>query len=100
MREQKFGDITTFTRNARLRLSLDDILQDARKLRQDTGNPVLILLHERLDPLKPEAVHAEGFNWELVTAPEQVRAFQQSTRLVESFARAVSDESYDVYVVD
>ncbi len=100
MREQKFGNITIFTRHARLRLSLDDILQDARKLRQETGKPVLILLQERLDPLKPETVHAEGFNWELVTTPEQVRAFQQSTRLVESFARALGDESYDVYVLD
>jgi hypothetical protein len=100
MRERRFGNITTFTRNARLQLSLDDILQDARKLRQQTGKPVLILLHERLDPLKPETVHAEGFNWELVTSPEQVRNFQQSTRLVESFARAFGDESYDVYALD
>jgi hypothetical protein len=100
MREQRFGNVVKFTRHARLRLSLNDILADARHLHQDTGKPILIVLQQSLDPSQPSQVHREGFDWELVTTPEQVRTFQASTRRIASFGPAWSDESFEVYLFD
>lgn len=101
MRERRFGNVVVFTRKAILRLSLDDILTDARHLRTEFGKPVIILLKQRLDDSESAQVIREGYNWELSTTPEQVRTFQASTRLIERFASVFySDESFDVYVVD
>jgi hypothetical protein len=100
MRERRFGNVVHFTRKARLQLSLDDVLANARSLRLQTGKPVMILLTERLDPSGPPQVYKEGFDWELTTTPAQVRAFQASTRLIQRFAPASGDESFDAYVFD
>lgn len=100
MREHRFGTVVRFTRQAQLRLTLDEILGQAHRLRVATGGPVLILLHRPLDPALPPQRYKEGYNWEFVTTPEQVRTFQASTRLLASFRPAVTDESFDVYVLD
>jgi hypothetical protein len=100
MREERFGRFVRFTKNARLSLDLDDILVTAGKLRVQSGKPILILMAQRLDPARPAQVHNEGYNWQLHTTPEQVRAFLTSTQLLARFAPAVSDESFDVYLFD
>jgi hypothetical protein len=100
MREQRFGNVVHITRKAQLRLSLDDILADVCNLRLRTGKPVMILLAARLDPSLPAQVYRDGPDWVLVTTPEQVRAFQASTRFIKRFAPALSDESFDVYLFD
>jgi hypothetical protein len=100
-REQKFGNVVRFTRNARLVLFLQDILDDARRVRSMTGQPVVILLHERLDPSWPVRAVPEGYNWQLWTSPEQVRTFLSSTRRIARFDPVCcNDESYDVYVLE
>jgi hypothetical protein len=99
MREQRFGNVVKFTRNARLALDLDDILATARTLRSQTGKPVLILLHKSLDPSPPAQIYHEGYNWTLLTTPEQVRGFLAATRFLARFAPAQSDESFDVYLL-
>ncbi len=98
MRLQRFGDVVTFTKNARLSLSLDDVLADARRLHLRTREPVIILLQQRLDPSLPAQHYREGYDWEFVATPRQVRTFLAATSLIRSFAPAVSDESYDVYL--
>ena len=100
MREQRFGNVVRFTRKARLRLTLDDVLADASTVHHDTGKPVVILLQQRLDASQPAATHREGYDWELTTTPDAVRAFQASTRRIARFAPAWGDESFDVYVLD
>jgi len=100
IREQRFGNVVHFTRKGRLQLSLDDVLTSARSLRLQTGKPVLILLTVRLDPSLPRQVYTEVFGWEFITTPAEVRTFQASTRLIERFAPASTDESYDVYIID
>jgi len=101
MREHRFGNIVHFTTKATLKLSLDDILNCAHQLRAQTGRPVIILLLDRLDPSAPAQVIPEAYDWELSTTPEQVRRFQASTKLIQSFGPVSdNDETYDVYVVD
>lgn len=101
LREQRFGNVVHFTRNARLALFLQDILDDARRVRSITRQPVVILLHERLDPSGPVRAIYEGYNWQLWTSPEQVRTFLSSTRRIARFDPVCcNDESYDVYVLE
>ncbi|MCX7053020.1 MAG: hypothetical protein NTU56_02255 [Proteobacteria bacterium] len=101
LREQRFGNVVHFTRNARLALYLQDILDDARGVRSMTQQPVVILLHERLDPSGPVRAIHEGYNWQLWTSPEQVRAFMSATRRIARFDPVCcNDESYDVYVLE
>lgn len=101
LRERRFGNVVHFTRNARLTLHLQDILEDARHLRRTTRQPVVILLHERLDPSAPVRAIREGYNWQLWTSPEQVRTFLSSTHHIARFEPVCcNDESYDVYVLE
>ncbi|CAN7242407.1 hypothetical protein LJR084_001045 [Variovorax sp. LjRoot84] len=101
MREQRFGKVVVFTRRARQSLTLDDILADAHRVRDSTGQPVVILLAERLDRSAPARTITEGYSWTLSTSPEQVERFLAATRRIERFAPACcSDESFDVYVLD
>ena len=101
LREHRFGNIVHFTHNATFNLSLDDILTEARQLHADTGKPVIILLQDRLNPSAPPQVRLEAYDWTLSTAPEQVRRFQASTRLIKSFGRVSdNDETYDAYFLN
>lgn len=100
-RERRFGRYVHFTREARLSLHLSDLLEEARELRRLTGEPVVILLHERLDPEGPVRRIDEGYNWQLWTSPGQVRDFLAATRHLARFEpTCCNDESYDVYVLE
>jgi hypothetical protein len=99
-REHRFGKFAVFTTKAMLRLDLAELLSDARALHAGSGQPVIILLHERLDPSAPAEIIPEGYDWQLVTTPEQVRSFLAATRLLERFGPALTDESFDAYLLD
>jgi hypothetical protein len=98
--EQRFGNVVKFTRNARLALDLEDILTTAKALQAETGKPILILLHEKLDPLQPQTYLSGYGYWTLSTTPDQVRRFLSSTRYLTQFAPALTDESYDAYLLN
>lgn len=98
MREQRYGNVVPFTKNAILRLDLDDILNVARKLHQERGEPVLILMAQSLEPGQPAMEYSEGYNWKLVVAPDQVRRFLESTQRLVRFGPAQL-ETFDVYLL-
>jgi len=100
MREQRFGNVVTFTNKALLSLDLDDILNVAKKLNQERGEPVIILMAKTLDPAQPAKDYPEGYNWKLSVTPDQVRRFLASTQLLAHLAPARLDESYYVYLLD
>ncbi len=100
MREQRYGNVVHFTHTAQLDLSLGDVLTDVRRLRQETGNPVVILLSHQIDPSSPMKVYREAYNWTFTITPEQARAFQLSTRLLEHLVPAETSEAYYVYAMD
>jgi MFS family permease len=97
LHEQRFGNVVKFTMHARLVLNLEDILATARTLRAESGQPVLILLAQKLDPSAPAQNYVNGYHWELRTSSEQVSEFLKATHLIASFSPAKTDESYDVY---
>jgi hypothetical protein len=99
-REQRFGDVTWFTKKARKNLTLEDILENANRLRDDFKVQVIILLKQRLDPLPSVRTVDEGYDWHLSVEPEQARRFLASTRLIQPADPGVtSDEKYDVYLL-
>jgi hypothetical protein len=101
MHEHRFGDIVHFTRSATLDLTLGDILDTATHLHATTGRPVVILLQDRLQPSAPAQSISEAYDWHLTTTPEEVRQFQASTHLLESYGRVSdNDETFDVYVLN
>ena len=100
MREQRFGKVVIFTKNAILKLSLADVLDNARMLKKKYAKPVLILLTERLDSTTGARLVKEGYNWELTLSSEQTKKFLSSTSLVASYEPALTDESFDVYLLN
>lgn len=99
MREQRFGKVVVFTKNAILHLSLADVMRNARALKMKYGKPVLILLKEQLDSTREFRLIKEGYNWELLLTPEQIEDFMLSTKLIARYGPALSDESFDVYLL-
>jgi hypothetical protein len=99
IRERRFGNVVHFTTKAWPSIDLDDILATARTLRAESGKPILILLHQQLDSSQPQTYNEGGY-WKLLTTPEQVRDFFTSTRFLARFAPALTDESFDVYLLD
>ena len=99
LRLQKFGHVVRFTRHARTDLSLDDLLADARTLQTRLHRPVVIVLRHRLDPAAPPKTVSEIFGNTFTTSPDQVRRFFAQTDQLARFAPAISDESYDVYLL-
>jgi hypothetical protein len=99
IREGRFGHWVKFAKNARLSIDLDDILAAAKTLRMESGKPILILLRQKLDLSKSQIYH-EGYNWTLLTTPDQVSDFLTTTRHLVRFGPAISDETFDVYLLD
>jgi hypothetical protein len=97
LREQRYGDVVRFTRNARLHLTLDDILSAALMIHARTGKPVVIVLQRHLDPRAPPALFEDGYGATFSTDGDQIARFLAATRLLARFPPAISDESYDVY---
>jgi hypothetical protein len=99
LREQRFGSVVRFTRDARLHLDLDIVLAEARALNERFGRPVVIVLHHRLDPAEPAYRVQEQYAGSFTSTPQSVARFLASTRRLASFEPATSDESYDVYLL-
>ena len=100
LHEQVYRPYVKFTRAVRAETSLDDVLKAAEQVAASTRRPVVILMATALDPAAPAKSVREGYNWRFDTTPEQVRAFEAATRKLGHFGPAITDESYDAYVLD
>jgi len=98
LREERFGNITHFTKNARLNITLDDILNSSMKISAQTNQPVVILLAHKIKLIKEDYKISESYNWTFSTNAEQVAKFRNSTDLIGNAIPTNSDETYDVYV--
>lgn len=99
LRQEKYGTVVRFTSDARTDLRLDDILTDARRIAGETGKPVVILLKYQIDGTAPPRRYAEGYLGFFYSDPDQERRFLGATRLLARFEPAITDESYDVYLL-
>jgi hypothetical protein len=100
VRERRYGEYVRFTRKARLKLTLGDILDEARAIHASTGRPVAILLAWRLKEMDPARVYRESYVWTFSAPGDQIERFRQATTLLAQFPKATSNESYDVYLLE
>ena len=100
LHEQRLGRVVKFTLHARLSVSLGDMVAAAGALREQTGQPVLMLMTQEPDPAAPAHTYRSGYHWVFETTPEQVREFLAVTHRVARFGPAVTDETYTVYELD
>jgi hypothetical protein len=100
MRQQKFGQVTRFSRQVRTELTPDDYLRDARALQARTGRPVVILLETRLEPDSPAFRIVDLHVWYFSGTPDQIRNFLGSTRRLARFGPSIVSETYDVYLLN
>jgi len=99
-REQRLGSYVKFTRDARLTLGLDDLLDDARRIRTQSGHPVLVLIRERLERDGPARDVHEVYNWTLSITPESTARFLDATERLARFGPVCcSPETFDVYLL-
>jgi hypothetical protein len=99
MRTQNLGHVVRFTRHGRVDLNLDDFLRDGRTLQARTGRPVVLVFQHRVGG--PRDFHVPEANfWTLSGTADQIRRFQAGTRRLARFAPAITDESYDVYLLN
>jgi hypothetical protein len=99
IREQRYGDTVRFTREARLDLTLGEILDKARAIHTSTGRPVAILLAWRLGDMDPARVYRESYVWTFSAPGDQIERFREATTLLAQFPKATSGESYDIYLL-
>jgi len=100
-REGVFGRTIGFEKSRRKDMSLSELLQLARDLRDRHGSPVVIALGWQLDG-PPEQAIAKGTNFEetFTTTPAAIAEFRRRTQQLGSFrAATLSDENYDVFVL-
>jgi hypothetical protein len=100
VRESRFRKFVTFTRKSRLKLDLEDVLSDARKIGASRRVPVIILIALPLEGITAPLKHREGMDWELDVDPAQISEFHKATKLLGHFRPAQTDEEFDAYVLE
>lgn len=95
-----YGNVVVFTKKARLDLTLDDLTHQAIHIREASGNPVVILVGQALDEIKPDQIYREGYDWTISASSEQIQSFRDATTLLARFRPAAGDESFDAYLLN
>jgi hypothetical protein len=81
-------------------LRLADVLAQAQRLRADYGRPVVILLEDQLEQTAAETVNDLHYPWTFRYTPGEVSDFRAATTKLASLRGALTDENYDVYVLN
>jgi hypothetical protein len=98
LRQQRFGKFALLTRNARVDLTLDEVLADADRLHRQTARPIVFLSHLRLRTDKATRTRVM-FEDATILTPDSVRRFLSSTRHIATLRGSQTyDEDYDVFV--
>jgi len=99
-RQDAFG--TYFLRGNRHRkdASLGELLQVARRLKKETGKPVLILMGspplEDVPPWERPNHDDQTFRW----TSEELKDFYSSARSLASFQGSILDENYELFLLE
>ncbi|MFL6721152.1 MAG: hypothetical protein ACJ8FT_05015 [Sphingomonas sp.] len=98
LRRQRFGNIMLLTRDARQKLTLDDVLADAERLHRQTGRPIVFLCHLPIPHDNKDHFYAM-FGYETDLKRDSVKRFLASTRHIATLRGLhMGDEIYDVFV--
>ena len=76
-----------------------EVLATARALHARTRRSVVILTQVPLDPARPPKTWPAGYVGTITTSPAEIRTFLAATRRLASLGPAMTDESYDVFLL-
>lgn len=100
IRPQAFGPLNLFAaKGANLDITISDILASAQQLRQRQGVPVVILLQQPLCGRAP-ATYSSGYNWTTSCTPQMGQQWHRETKQIADLRGAVTDEGYQVFVLN
>jgi hypothetical protein len=99
MHRHRFGNVVKVSISNTMTMTLGEILDESRNLKNTTGNPVVILLTRKLDQIVPDQSY-QDFNWTFRASAEQIREFRTVTKLLAQFGPSRTNENYDVYLLD
>jgi hypothetical protein len=99
-RENRYGTTVSWTTAADKVLSIRKLLSEAKRIKIETGQPVLIVFgHLGFDPrimTHKNYSYNKVFTWNDL----EIEEFNQSTTLVTEFTTAVNNEIYKIYAVN
>ena len=95
--EERVGRFMRFAKAYSHPLTLGGLLSKAKALR--ASGPVLILLTNTTDSLTPGKPVDYSYDWTFEASVEDMTAFAEATQKLAEFRTAVTDETYDVYLV-
>jgi len=100
LREGRFAKYRQLTTANRQEISLAELLNTSRKLKAQTGKPLLILLGYKLSPDGPFLIKSSHHDKIFTYSKEALADFNAHTKLVGRFQKAICDENYDVYLLE
>lgn len=95
--EDRVGRFMRFAKAYSRPLTLGELLRKAQELR--AKGPVLILLTNTTDTLTAGKPVEYSYDWTFSASSDDLSAFAAATEKLAGFRTAVTDETYDVYLV-
>ena len=97
VRLSRYDNLANWTRQQKLDLSLGELLLTARRLRSETGSPIVILLQDPLDRPQGDVLHYYGYRFTWNEA--ELAQLRREASHLASLRNAITDENYDVYLL-
>lgn len=98
IRQSRFGTVSPLSFQARKQLTLSEMVDEAELVHRRTGKPVVLLLYRGSRNFRLPVTLDTAFGDYLTLDEEGFAKLDRQTRRIASFDRAVSDESYNVYL--
>lgn len=99
-REGLFRNYVKFTRSSREKLSLGELLNSARQVRNSEKRPVIIALgHFDLSKQSPPFEKRYSYNKLFTWSSNELADFRAATVKVAEFKSAKTDENYEIYLL-
>jgi hypothetical protein len=96
-RENKYGNVVSWSSSSIASLDLNDIINTAIKLKKNEKKDVFILLgHSKNQLEKNENIHF-SYNKTLQINEKSFLNFKEKTLLIKSFTNAINDENFSLY---
>jgi hypothetical protein len=96
-RENKYGNVVSWSSSSIASLDLNDIINTAIKLKKNEKKDVFILLgHSKNQLEKNEDIHY-SYNKTLQFNEKSLLNFKEKTFLIKSFTNAINDENFSLY---
>lgn len=101
-REGRYGRVVSLKQDNRSQASLEDLLDDALRLRRETGRPVVIALGAEINLRagRKTSLFFHSYDKSFILEPRAVERFLGETVRIARLDGAVTDENYEVYLLE